>query len=48
MKYLNNVVTLEDLKKAYKAWAVKLHPDNGGSVEDMQTLNNEYDLLLTN
>ena len=47
MKYLTDIKTLEDLKKAYHAWAVKLHPDLGGSVEEMQELNNEYDSLFS-
>lgn len=46
MKYLKNIRTLEELKKAYRGWAVKLHPDRGGSTEEMQILNAEYEILF--
>lgn len=46
MKYLNNINTLEELKKAYHKLALKMHPDRGGDVEEMKVLNNEYDELF--
>lgn len=46
MKYLKNIQTLEQLKKEYRNWAMKLHPDCGGIDQDMQTLNNEYEQLF--
>lgn len=46
MKYLKNIKTLEELKKEYRKWAMKLHPDMGGSTEDMQILNAEYEALF--
>ena len=46
MKYLKNINSLEELKKAYRALTKKLHPDCGGSVEEMKILNNEYDELF--
>ncbi|MDT2753252.1 DnaJ domain-containing protein, partial [Enterococcus thailandicus] len=47
MKYIKNVETLEELKKAYKKLAFKLHPDCGGNEEEMKILNNEYDELFS-
>ena len=46
MKWFNNPATLEELKKQYKALAFKYHPDRGGNVAYMQSINNEYDLLF--
>lgn len=38
--------TLEELKSAYRNLAKKYHPDKGGSKEDMQAINAEYDKLF--
>lgn len=46
MKWFNNPSTLEELKQQYKKLALKHHPDLGGNTEDMQGINNEYDLLF--
>lgn len=46
MKYFKGVETIEELKKAYKELAKKLHPDLGGNKEEFQVMNNEYDLLF--
>lgn len=46
MKYLVNITSFDGLKKLYREMAMKLHPDMGGSDEEMQILNNEYDVLF--
>lgn len=43
MTNFNYCTTLDELKKAYYAAAKKLHPDCGGSTEEMQKLNAEYE-----
>ena len=48
-KFLTNEYdNIHELKKDWKALIVKLHPDAGGSNEDVITLNNEYDKLFGN
>ena len=37
--------TCEELKKQYRALAMKHHPDCGGDTETMKAVNNEYDKL---
>lgn len=39
---------ITELKKAYKSWAKKLHPDAGGDTAKMQALNNEFDYIIEN
>ena len=46
MKWFKNPETLEDLKKQYKHLAMKHHPDMGGSTQDMQGINAEYEQLF--
>ena len=46
MQYFENVKTVDELKRQYKALAFKHHPDRGGKVEDMQAINAEYDALF--
>ncbi|MEI5995638.1 molecular chaperone DnaJ [Candidatus Enterococcus mansonii] len=45
-KYINDVSTLEELKKVYKKLAFQHHPDRGGDEEVMKKINNEYDELF--
>ena len=42
-KYFVNCKTLDELKKAYKAAAMKYHPDMGGDTAAMQAINAEYE-----
>lgn len=47
MKYLRESIrTLEELKKEYHRLCLKLHPDVGGSDEEMKILNAEYERLF--
>lgn len=38
-----NIMNLDELRKAYRAAAMKSHPDHGGSVEEMQAVNAAYE-----
>ena len=42
-KYFVNCGNLDELKKAYKAAAMKNHPDLGGDTATMQAINAEYE-----
>ena len=46
MKYFEGIQTLQELKSAYKKLAMVFHPDRGGDLETMKTINNEYDQLF--
>ena len=41
--YFDHIKTLDELKKAYKALAMKHHPDVGGDTATMQRINAEYE-----
>ncbi len=43
MKYFTHCKTIEELKKAYRDAAILHHPDHGGTVEEMQIINNDYE-----
>ena len=38
-----NITTLDELRKAYRAAAFAAHPDHGGSTEAMQEVNAAYE-----
>lgn len=44
--YFKEVNTLEELRRQYKELLKQHHPDNGGNVADMQSINAEYDKLF--
>ena len=44
--YFNNVTTLEELRKQYKRLVKQYHPDNGGTTEELQEINAEYNILF--
>lgn len=46
MKYFTKKMTLDEVKAAYRAVAMQLYPDRGGSTEAMQQLNKEFELAF--
>lgn len=46
MKYFTKKMTLDEVKAAYRAAAMRLHPDRGGSTEAMQQLNTEFEVAF--
>ena len=46
MKYFKKTMTLQEVKKAYRQAAIKLHPDKGGDIQEMQKLNNEFEIAF--
>ena len=44
--YFAGVTDIEALRKKYRELLKKYHPDNGGSVSEMQSINAEYDRLF--
>jgi len=44
--FLIGVRSEEECKRVYREKALKLHPDKGGNVEDMQQLNAEYQYAI--
>ena len=45
MTYFQNIHSLAELKKQYRALAIANHPDKGGSTEIMQQINAEFTRL---
>ncbi len=43
MKYFKDITTPEELKKAFRAYCVTMHPDKGGDAEEFKVMLNEYE-----
>lgn len=43
-----NLSSLPEIKKAYRAMALKHHPDRGGEIRKMQEINSAYEYLMKN
>lgn len=48
MKYFNNISTVEELKKQFRAYCVSMHPDKGGDPEEFKTMMAEYNDIVKN
>ena len=46
-KWFKGIENIEQLRKKYKELLKVYHPDNGGSLADMQEINAEYDILYS-
>ena len=46
--YFKNCKDLQEVKKLFRDLALKFHPDKGGSTQDMQELNAQYEAVLKN
>ena len=47
MTYFNKVNNLEEAKKLYRELAMKNHPDRGGDMKVMQSINDEFELMCS-
>jgi len=45
MRYFTECRTAEELKKIYKEWAKKLHPDNGGDEDAFKEMQAEFSVI---
>lgn len=49
MKYFNNITTPEELKKQFRAFSIKLHPDRPtGNAEEFKAMMAEYNNIMRN
>ena len=45
-KYFEGISKLDELRKAYKKWAMELHPDHGGTNEEFRAMAEEYHRMI--
>ena len=48
MKYFVNINSFEELKKAFREYTVKLHPDKGGDATEFAAMMAEYETAAKN
>lgn len=48
MKYFNNISTVEELKKQFRAYCVSIYPDKGGDPEEFKNMMAEYNGIIKN
>lgn len=48
MKYFNNITTVEEIKKQFRAYCVSMHPDKGGDPEEFKAMMAEYQKAMKN
>ena len=48
MRYFANINNPEELKKAFRAYCVTMHPDKGGDPEEFKAMLNEYEQAAKN
>lgn len=46
MTWFTGVTDIQTLRQRYRELLKEFHPDNGGNVSDMQSINTEYDVLF--
>ena len=47
MTYFQHITDTADLKAAYRQLCKQYHPDKGGSTQQMQAINNDYEAAMT-
>lgn len=48
MKYFRNIITVEEIKKQFRAYCVSMHPDKGGDPEEFKSMMSEYNDIIKN
>lgn len=45
MKYFANITTAEELRNAYRAFCLTMHPDKGGNADEFKAMREEFETL---